>query len=72
MWLRQGPEKGSRGPPGPILHTQAPPPPRTPKHCSSCSQVLSPSSLGVRAWALATGKKRKRRNVLHACHPCKC
>lgn len=42
-----------------ILPTPAMPPSYTPKRCSSCSQVLSPISLGVRAWALATGKKKK-------------
>lgn len=43
-----------------ILPTWAMPPSYTPKRCSSCSQVLSPISLGVRAWALATGKKKKK------------
>uniref|UniRef100_A0A8C3YLF7 Calpain 12 n=1 Tax=Catagonus wagneri TaxID=51154 RepID=A0A8C3YLF7_9CETA len=42
-----------------VLPTQALPPSYTPKHCSSCSQVLSPISLGVRARALATGKNIK-------------
>lgn len=41
-----------------VLPTQALPPSYTPKHRSSCSQVLSPISLGVQAWALATGKNK--------------
>lgn len=59
IWLSQCPQKGSGGPNITILPTRHSSLP-TPKHCSSCSQVLSPISPVVQLWALATGTNKPK------------